>query len=293
MNRLHFHGLLVIDKPAGMTSRDAVDRAARWFPRRTKIGHAGTLDPLATGVLVLAVGQATRLIEYVQAMPKVYQTRATLGATSNTDDADGEITPCADAGPVERERVETILNNQVGTIDQVPPAFSAAHVDGKRAYDLARRGAVVELTPRPVRIDRIEIARYDWPEVDLEVHCGKGTYIRSIVRDLGTSLGVGGYVSTLRRIAIGQFTVDRAISLEVDRERAVKNVLPMREAVAHLPGFVVDADQAARLRQGQSIAHDGVGEMMAVTETGELIAIGVAADGRFQPDKVLPALESH
>src|SRR5438270_8450848 len=175
-----WHGLLVLDKPLGETSRAAVDRAQRWFPRGTRLGHTGTLDPLATGVLVLCVGHATRLTEYVQAMGKTYVTDVTLGARSATDDAEGPVTPVPDARPPDRPAVEAAVAGFVGSIEQVPPAFSAAKVTGRRAYDLARQGAAVNLTARTVRIDGIDILEYAYPTLRLEVRCGKGTYIRSV-----------------------------------------------------------------------------------------------------------------
>jgi tRNA pseudouridine55 synthase len=281
------HGLLVLDKPAGLTSRDAVDRAAKWFPRKTKIGHAGTLDPLATGVLVLAVGQATRLIEYVQAMTKVYRTRIRLGATSDTDDADGTVTPSAAAVPVDEAVVRTALNAFLGDISQTPPAYSAARVEGRRAYDLARRGADVTLAPRTVRIDRIDIREYCWPDLELDIHCGKGTYIRSIARDLGQGLGVGGHVTVLRRLRIGPFAVEDAVSLDADAETAHRKLLPTSAAVGHLPAVRVTADEAARLRNGQTIAADGDGEVAVLDEAGELVAVGTVNGGRLKPEKVI------
>src|SRR5262249_14807566 len=170
------HGLLVIDKPGGITSRDAVDRALRWFPRGTRVGHTGTLDPLATGVLVLCVGSATRLTEYVQQMGKTYRTTVRLGARSDTDDADGTVTPVVGAVAPTREQLDACLQGFLGEFEQVPPAFSAAKVTGQRAYDLARKGQEVTLQPRKVRVDGIDVLRYDYPEADLEVRCGKGTY---------------------------------------------------------------------------------------------------------------------
>src|SRR5438876_10601481 len=152
-----FHGLLVIAKPSGLTSRDVVNRAQQWFPRGTKIGHTGTLDPLATGVLVLCIGAATRLTEYVQRMQKTYRAGILLGSRSNTDDADGTITPVEDATRPDRAAVELCLSQFVGAIDQVPPGYSAAKVAGRRAYDLARRGNKVDLQPRRVRIDSIDL----------------------------------------------------------------------------------------------------------------------------------------
>src|SRR5262249_34880588 len=175
-----YHGLLVLDKPGGVTSRDAVDRAQRWFPRGTRLGHTGTLDPLATGVLVLCVGSATRLTEYVHRMPKTYRAGVLLGARSDTDDADGTVTQVAVAAPPDLTAVRGRLDEFLGEIEQVPPAFSAAKVTGRRAYDLARRGDEVVLQPRKVQIYQIDVRGYAWPRLDLEVRCGKGTYIRSL-----------------------------------------------------------------------------------------------------------------
>src|SRR5262249_23311126 len=161
----------------GITSREAVNRVQRQLPRGTRIGHAGTLDPLATGVLVVCIGAATRLTEYVQQMEKEYRTDLVLGATSTTDDADGEIAPLTELRVVSRELVVKNLRQFIGTIEQVPPAFSAAKVAGRRAYDLARQGDPVILGPRLVRIDSIDVVHYDYPDLTLQVQCGKGTYI--------------------------------------------------------------------------------------------------------------------
>jgi tRNA pseudouridine55 synthase len=282
-------GFLVLDKPGGITSRDAVDRVVKWFPHKTKVGHAGTLDPLATGVLVVAVGQATRLIELVQAMPKMYRTRIVLGATSDTDDADGIVTPSPEAAPVTESRLREALAQFTGEIDQAPPAYSAAHVDGHRAYDLARRGDHVALVPRRVRIDRLDVQSYNWPELELDVHCGKGTYIRSIARDLGAALGVGGYVSALRRLRIGPFTVTNAITLDSDQSAAREGLLPMIVAVEGLPTIALGADESRRIRNGQSIPAPGTGNVAALDEAGALVAIGRIANGVLQPDKVFAA----
>jgi len=281
------NGLLVLDKPSGITSRDAVDRAATWFPRKTKIGHAGTLDPLATGVLVLAVGQATRLIEYVQAMPKAYRTRIRLGATSDTDDADGTVTENPSATPAAEPGVRTALAAFIGQVEQVPPAYSAARVDGRRAHALARKGTAVELAPRRVRVDRIDVREYHWPELELDVSCGKGTYIRSIARDLGRALGVGGHVTVLRWLAIGPFTVETAVSLEADGEAARRKLQPMAAAVSGLPSLRVSPDEIRRLRTGRVIPVTDEGEMAVLDAAGELVAVGRAAGGWLKPEKVI------
>jgi tRNA pseudouridine55 synthase len=289
-----WHGLLVLDKPGGITSRDAVDRAQRWFPHGTRIGHTGTLDPLATGVLVLCVGVATRLTEYVQRMTKTYRTRVRLGARSDTDDADGTVTPLPVERPPDREAVERVLAPFVGELEQVPPAFSAAKVTGRRAYDLARRGHEVALEPRRVQIHRINLLAYEYPWLELEVVCGKGTYIRSLARDLGERLGCGGLVETLRRTSIGPFAVGDALTLEADAATARARLLPVAAAVADLPRVRLDANGAGRLRQGQQVAADaappGAEECAVFDEGGALVAVCRVdpASGLLHPEKVLP-----
>jgi tRNA pseudouridine55 synthase len=257
MQRTEVHGLLVLDKPGGMTSRDVVNRVQRWFPRGTKIGHAGTLDPLATGVLVLGLGQATRLIEYVQRMAKEYHAGLRLGARSDSDDADGRIEEVAVRQPPARGQVEACLRCFVGEIEQVPPAYSAAKVAGQRAYDLARRGEGVELEARRVRIDRIAIEAYEFPRLELRVTCGKGTYIRSLARDLGEQLSCGAFVETLRRTRIGNFLAAEALTLETRPEEARARLLPCRAALAGMPEVVLDDASLSRFRSGQPF---GLGE---------------------------------
>jgi tRNA pseudouridine55 synthase len=289
-----YHGLLVVDKPGGVTSRDVVDRALRWFPRGTRVGHTGTLDPLATGVLVLCVGQATRLTEHVQAMGKTYRAGLRLGARSDTDDADGTITPVSVDHPPDRAVVEDRLREFIGEIDQVPPAFSAAKVTGRRAYDLARRGEEVSLKPRKVRIYGIDVLAYEYPRLELEVRCGKGTYIRSLARDLGERLGCGALIETLRRTRVGPFDAADSVGPDVDAGTAQARLLPLSMAVAELPHVSLDAREMARLRQGQSVplrpspgsAH---GEMVAVVDAaGKLVAVGVTdyAQRMLRPEKV-------
>jgi tRNA pseudouridine55 synthase len=219
------NGFLVVDKPSGLTSRDAVNRVQRRFPRKTNIGHTGTLDPLATGVLVLCVGTACKLADRVQAMPKTYVARFRLGATSTTDDADGTVTP-TEATMVLEDRVRTELAKFVGVIDQVPPQVSAIKVEGTRAYASARRGQTVSLTARPVRVDAIRVHGYAWPFIDIEIDCGKGTYVRSIARDLGRALGCGGLVESLRRTRVGPFTAEQGIGPDSDGETMRNRVIP-------------------------------------------------------------------
>jgi len=220
------NGFLVIDKPGGMTSRDCVNRAQRWFPPKTKIGHTGTLDPLATGVLVLCIGAATKLAERVQAMPKRYETRIRLGASSNTDDADGEVIASHVKTVPARAEVESALLRFAGEIEQLPPQFSALKVEGVRAYASARRGVEVALKPRIVRVDAIALLNYEWPWLDVRIDCGKGTYIRSIARDVGAIFGVGGLVQTLRRTRVGPFAAEQGIGVTATAGEASAAVLP-------------------------------------------------------------------
>jgi tRNA pseudouridine55 synthase len=277
-----------------MTSRDVVNRVQRWFPRRTKIGHTGTLDPLATGVLVVCVGAATRLAEYVQAMGKSYAARFRLGATSSTDDADGDVTEMPNAPVPTREQIDAALAGFVGLIEQLPPAVSALKIDGQRAHDLARRGKVVPLAPRPVRIDAIRVTGYEWPCLDVEVDCGKGTYIRSIARDLGAALGCGGLVQTLRRTRIGPFEVVQGVGLDAS---SVK-LLPMTAAVQDIVKLRLSADDAKRIFRGQSISFTSASggrqppeasEVALLTETSELLGIGIVERGQIKPRTVFGA----
>jgi tRNA pseudouridine55 synthase len=280
------NGLLVIDKPTGMTSRDVVNRVQRWFPRKTKIGHTGTLDPLATGVLVICIGAATRLADYVQAMGKSYSSCFRLGATSTTGDADGEITETPNAVPPTREQIDEALASFVGMIEQVPPAVSALKLEGRRAHDLARKGEPVRLAARPVRVDAIRVIGYDWPWLDVEVDCGKGTYIRSIARDLGAKLGCGGLVQTLRRTRVGPFTADQGVGLNAYPNQVKLQAMMM--AVAHMQRLDVSSEDCIRIGRGQWVATPRrANPVAAYSPEGELIAIGDAEHGRFWPQIVL------
>ena len=288
------NGLLVIDKPGGITSRDVVNRVQKWFPRKTKIGHTGTLDPLATGVLVVCIGAATRLAHFVQAMGKSYASRVRLGATSSTDDADGEVAADFSGTPPSRERIDAALASFVGDIAQVPPAVSALKVDGRRAHSLARQGVDVAFAARPVRVDAARIVGYGWPFLDIEIDCGKGTYIRSIARDLGATLGCGGMVQTLRRTRIGPFDAGQGVGIDATPESALARLMPMATAIAGMPEVCFTAEQVARLRTGQSIstasggsaavAEDG--DVAVIDPAGELVAIGTMTRGVVQPDIV-------
>jgi tRNA pseudouridine55 synthase len=293
-------GLLNLDKPIGLTSRDVVNVVLRPLKKtRAKVGHAGTLDPLASGVLVVAVGPATRLIEQVQRQQKTYTATVLLGATSDTLDADGTVTPTADPPIPSEADVRRALDAQVGEIDQLPPAYSALRVGGKRAYDLARSGEAVDLAARRVRIDRVELIRYEWPNLEILVDCGSGTYIRSIARDVGEQLGCGGLIAVLRRTRIGPFRVEDAIPPDPDRLTlaTIPNLLrPATDAVADLPRLPLDHEQAALIRLGQPLGvhsgvapPDGPGEVALIGPDGTLVALAEADTdaGLYRPRRVL------
>ncbi|MGL4421082.1 MAG: tRNA pseudouridine(55) synthase TruB, partial [Gemmataceae bacterium] len=247
------NGLLVFDKPTGMTSRDLVNRVQARLPKTVRLGHTGTLDPLATGTLVLCVGQATRLASLVQEMTKIYRTTLRFGSTSTTDDADGTITAHPGARLVMQTDLLALLPRFTGFIEQVPPDYSAIKVDGQRSYDLARQGESVELAPRTVHVHTIECERCDGSEAELRITCGKGTYIRSIVRDLGELLGVGAYVTALRRESVGPFEAARGLRLDTLPLNISTVLQPMDQALQNLARIELSAEAGAAFRQGRAV----------------------------------------
>lgn len=220
-----WQGILNLDKPAGISSARAVSIVKRMLPRKTKIGHAGTLDPFATGVLLLLIGKATKLCERLMDEPKAYEAELKLGAYTATDDPESPEQPVTDPVIPAVAGVQGVVSRFQGTIMQTPPVYSAMKVGGRRAYDLARRGETVKLDPRPVRIDEITVLEYDWPRLRIQVRCGRGTYIRSLARDIGDQLETGAYLTALRRTAVGRFTAGDAVTLEQVRERGVEATL--------------------------------------------------------------------
>ena len=206
-------GLLVVDKPLSITSMDVV-RVVRRRAGKRKTGHAGTLDPLATGVLICCLGKATRAVNLLMDLTKEYRTTIDLSAFTKTDDAEGEREPVEVESPPGVDQIREVLDTLTGDVTQVPPMYSAIKVGGERAYKLARKGHDVEMPPRVVRIDEIRLLDYDWPSLEIEVVAGKGTYIRSLARQIGEGLGTGGYLTALRRTAIGPYSIDRAIKLD-------------------------------------------------------------------------------
>jgi tRNA pseudouridine55 synthase len=217
-------GLLLVDKPAGLSSMDVVRRVRR-AGGGVKTGHAGTLDPAATGLMLCCLGRATKAVESLMGLSKVYEATVNLAAFSSTDDGEGALEPVAIDTPPAETAIAEACGTFEGWIAQVPPAHSAIRVGGSRAYELARQGEAVELPTRTVRVDRIEMLGFDWPELRLRVTCGKGTYIRSIARDLGRSLGTGGYLSGLRRTRVGDYAIEDAWSLDELPGRVTADVL--------------------------------------------------------------------
>jgi len=207
-------GILNLDKPAGPSSAACLNRLKRLLPRKTKIGHAGTLDPFATGVLLVLIGRATKLCEQLMDQPKAYETTIKLGARTETDDCESVEIPNEKAVIPTRETIAAALPAFLGNIQQRPPNFSAMKVGGRRAYALARGGNPVELPARTVRVDAIELISYEYPLLRLSIACGRGTYIRSLARDLGEMLGTGGHLTQLRRTRVGAFYAERAITME-------------------------------------------------------------------------------
>jgi tRNA pseudouridine55 synthase len=254
-------GFLAVDKPSGPTSHDIVAEARREL-RIRKVGHTGTLDPFATGLLILAVGAATRLIEYLGSLEKEYVATARLGETTDTLDPEGDSVFVSDGWQgLNRERIEAALNSFVGEMDQMPPVFSAKKVGGESAHRRARRGEDVELKPSPVTIHEIELLALSLPEVTFRLRCSTGTYVRSVARDLGELLGVGAYLSALRRTGIGPFRVEDALSpVDLgDPEKVASRLWPPRRALQHLPELELGEAEFRRLGQGQAIARSDLG----------------------------------
>jgi tRNA pseudouridine55 synthase len=270
------------------------------------VGHAGTLDPFATGLLLLLIGRATRLAEFASALEKTYLATVRLGAVSTTDDPEGTIVEEPSFDPPSAEAVDAALARFLGELDQVPPAFSAKHVSGERAYQLARRGAAVTLAPRRVRIARLERLAWEPPLLTLRAVTGPGAYVRSLARDLGEALGTGGYLAALRREAVGPFRVEDAVRPDAPPQALAGALRPAETAVAHLPAVSVDAAGAAALARGASVARsavrappaapeaavDGDDDVQGTASRGELVRLvgpeGFLGVGRLSPDAVRP-----
>ncbi len=288
-------GLVIVDKPGGMTSHDVVARVRRLAGTK-KVGHAGTLDPMATGVLVVGVGKATRLLGYLTLTEKEYAATIRLGQSTSTDDAEGEITGTASAADVSAETLNRAVAGLVGEIRQVPPAVSAIKVGGQRAYKLARAGAAPELAARPVTVYQFEVTAMrqagDQLDVDATVRCSSGTYIRALARDLGAALGTGGHLTRLRRTRVGAYGIEAARTLEQLADGF--EVLPLAQAAsAAFPRRNLSADEARRLANGGRLAVAASTDQQASTDRqtptaayapdGTLIALVTEESGQARP----------
>jgi tRNA pseudouridine55 synthase len=293
------NGWLILDKPVGMTSTHAVSVAKRVFQAK-RAGHAGTLDPLASGLLPIALGEATKTVPFVMDGRKVYRFTVRWGEERDTDDAEGRVAATSDERPA-AEAIRALLPRFTGLIEQVPPRFSAVKIEGERAYDLARDGEVVELAPRTIEVHRLELI--ETPDADhtvLAAECGKGTYVRALARDLGRLLGCFGHVAALRRTAVGPFTEDVAVNLEALQRSAqtegaepapLPSLLPVEAGLTALPALRVSSADAGRLARGQAVLLRGrdapiMEGWVSVSTQGSLIALAEIEKGELRPRRI-------
>ena len=295
------HGWLVLDKPLGLSSAAAVARVKRLIGAQ-KAGHAGTLDPLATGVLPIALGEATKTVAYAVDGWKTYRFALRWGEARATDDAEGAVVATSDRRP-DADAIRAALPNFIGRIAQRPPAYSAIKLAGQRAYDLARAGAAVAIAPRPVDIRRLDLIAAERDRAEFEAEVGAGTYIRSLVRDLGEILQTHAFVTELRRLAVGRFTLQDAISLDKlgvlgHSAAASEHLLPIETALDDIPALALTEDQAKALRCGQAVtplqpqdrarlAQIGDGTTVRATWGGKLVALAEVAAGGIRPLRVM------
>jgi len=286
------HGWLVIDKPAGMGSTQVVSKA-KWLVKPQKIGHAGTLDPMATGILPLALGEATKTVAYGMDADKDYDFTITFGVETDSLDADGAITR-RDGRIPHVDEINTVLSGFLGVSEQLPPTYSALKINGQRAYDLARAGADVQLKPRPVRIDSLICHGMAGASADFSVTCGKGTYVRALARDIAEKLGTFGHLTRLRRTRVGPFGLDRSISLEKLAETGIDApadpvLLPLETVLDDIPAYATRDSAAARIRQGQTISFD---DLTPLPDAADLPAAGETAE-QSAPKLILLMIDDH
>lgn len=276
------HGILLIDKPKGITSHDAVSEVRRALGTK-KVGHAGTLDPMATGLLVMGVGRATRFLRFLGSLPKTYEATMRLGVETTTLDADGDVVRTA-AVDVRDDDLARAVEDLVGESMQRPPAYSAVKVGGRKLYEAARRGEALEAEPRPIRVDRSEIAARRGDDVDLIVTCSGGTYVRVLVADVGATLGCGAHLTSLRRTAIGPFDVGSATPPDDPGPP-----LPIARAVEHLPAVTLDEQEAVAAGHGRVLAPAAIEGPYAVFDpAGELIGVYEDDGPRSKPLVIVP-----
>lgn len=312
-NGTSLDGVVLVDKPAGITSHDVVSQFRRVF-RTRKVGHAGTLDPMATGLLIVGIGRATRLLTYFVGLDKRYEACVCFGVSTDTEDADGAVVARFDASGLDFDAINRAADAFRGGYNQIPSAYSALKINGKKAYELAREGQTPELAARPIRIDSLEVGPVvdrseGTVEVDIDVRCSSGTYIRALARDLGETLGCGAHLRALRRTEVGNFRVDDAHQLADLRELGEAGegrtpnpalaplVMPLAQAASTLmPAIDISEEIVARVRYGQRIAvtdlamgDDGAAPSYALVHEGDLIGIGEIKAGSWRPSMVVPA----
>lgn len=294
-------GILLLDKPLGLTSNDALQRVKRIY-RAAKAGHTGSLDPLATGLLPVCLGSATKFSAFLLDADKHYRVRVCLGVTTSTADAEGEILERCPVIGVDEARIEQVLAGYRGEIDQLPPMYSAVKHGGERLYKLARQGLEVERQPRRIQIFSLTLTAMDLPEIELEVHCSKGTYVRTLAEDIGRDLGCGGHVVGLRRTGVGPYheggsafvTLDQLRGLAADEGAAVRLdalLLPLESALGHWPAVRLSSDAGFYLQQGQAVLvpqapTQGLVRLFDVSQ--RFLGVGeILEDGKVQPKRLI------
>jgi tRNA pseudouridine55 synthase len=276
------HGLLLVDKPAGITSHDAVNEVRRALGTK-KVGHAGTLDPMATGLLIMGVGRGTRLLRFFGELPKTYEGTLRLGVETDTLDADGAVTREAPVEGITEGRVRAAMLAATGDSLQRPPAYSAVKVGGRKLYEAARSGERLEASPRPIHVDLFEPVRFDGVEVDFVVTCSGGTYVRVLAAGVGEALGPGAHLSRLRRRSIGPFDVNGALPPDTPGDP-----LPLERAVAHLPRLDLDAEEAGAVSHGRILGPAGVAGPYAVfSREGRVLGIYRDDGAKAKPEVIL------
>jgi len=293
-------GILLLDKPLGLTSNDALQRVKRLY-RAAKAGHTGSLDPLATGLLPCCLGDSTKFSAFLLDADKRYRVRVRLGVTTTTADAEGEVVETRSVDGVDAARVREVLTGFLGRIDQLPPMYSAVKHQGQRLYKLARQGLEVERQPRPIEIHSLELLECDLPEIELDVHCSKGTYVRTLAEDIGRELGCGGHVVQLRRIGVGPYaesampfvTLDQIVALAADESTQGLDalLLPLDTALGHWPAVRLSADAAFYLAQGQAVLVPQApteGLVRLYDPSSQFVGVGcILDDGKVQPKRLI------
>ncbi|MEM9878177.1 MAG: tRNA pseudouridine(55) synthase TruB [Pseudomonadota bacterium] len=284
---LPISGWLNFHKPLEMTSTQAVGKT-RWLLNARKAGHGGTLDPLATGVLPIAFGEATKALPYLVDARKVYRFTVGWGTQTDTDDLEGRVMATSDMRPTKHD-VAAVTQKFTGTIEQLPPAFSALKVDGKRAYELARSGETVALKARTIKIFALDVLDVSEQGATFDAEVSKGTYIRALGRDMALALGTVGHITKLERRRVGPFSLENAITLATLEDFAHKPdlLLPLETVLDDIPALAISAEDVARIRQGQALTYDGAGDgEVLLTHAGHSVSIAAIEDGRIQPRRV-------